>query len=166
MIGRIALLTAIVLTGATPARADFAAGAAAYDAGDYTAAFREWEPLAQQGDTEAMVAVAELYRATNASTAFRWYRRAARAGNAVAGMNLAEMYLKGRGTETDRIAAYIWFTRAADLGKSWAREQRDKLGLRLTEAERAAAQAQLGSKSKKGAPWGRPSPIGNGGVRN
>lgn len=152
MIGRITLSMVTVLMIAGAARADFAAGAEAYDGGDYATAFREWGTLARKGDTKAMVAVAEMYRAgagrpIDAATAFRWYRRAARAGNPVAGMNLAEMYLKGWGTAPDRIAAYVWFTRAADQGKGWAREQRDNLEQRLTKAERRAAMQTLGGGS-------------------
>ncbi|RMD65342.1 MAG: sel1 repeat family protein, partial [Alphaproteobacteria bacterium] len=40
------------------ARADFSDGLAAYDAGDYAAAFAEWRALAESGDVEAQVAVA------------------------------------------------------------------------------------------------------------
>ncbi|MDJ0947638.1 MAG: hypothetical protein QNJ94_01825 [Alphaproteobacteria bacterium] len=36
-----------------PAHADFADGCAAFDAGDYATAAREWRPLAEAGDAEA-----------------------------------------------------------------------------------------------------------------
>ena len=45
-----------------PAQADFAAGLAAYDAGNFNEAFVEWWPLAENGDSAAQIAIAELYR--------------------------------------------------------------------------------------------------------
>ena len=50
---RLALPLIVVLVlaaGAMPARADFAAGMAAYDRGDYQTAYKEWLPLAKAGD--------------------------------------------------------------------------------------------------------------------
>ena len=46
-----------------PARADFAAGAAAYDGGDYATAYAEWHRLAAAGDATAQTALAGLLRA-------------------------------------------------------------------------------------------------------
>ena len=44
------------------ARADFAAGAEAYDGGDYAAAYKEWRALAERGDATAQTAIAGMYR--------------------------------------------------------------------------------------------------------
>ena len=50
---RIALAVALLVSLATPAWADFDEGLAAYQRGDYAAAFREWKPLAEQGFANA-----------------------------------------------------------------------------------------------------------------
>ncbi len=50
---RIALAVALLIGLATSSRADFQDGLAAYDRGDCTTAFREFKPLAEQGNAEA-----------------------------------------------------------------------------------------------------------------
>ena len=45
-----------------PVRADFAAGRAAYDRGDYQTAYKEWLPLAEAGDIEAGYRIGLLYK--------------------------------------------------------------------------------------------------------
>ncbi len=119
-----ALGLALVL-GAGPAAADFAAGTAAYDAGNYVLALREWLPLAEAGDVAAMRNVGHLYRMGRGTVpdpekAARWYRRAAERGFDRAMVNLAALYLAGQGvTQSDREAA-IWLARAADAGNDVA----------------------------------------------
>ena len=65
--------------------ADLAAGLAAFDAGDYRQAAEEWRPLAEAGDPEAQLALADLYRnglgvPFDLAAAAAWYRRAAEQG--------------------------------------------------------------------------------------
>jgi TPR repeat protein len=127
-----------------PAQADFAAGAQAYDGGDYATAFEEWQLAAREGDLAAMVALADLYRRGTGSRpdvtkAFQWYQRAAKAGNAVAQMNLGEMYLNGWGTKPDRVFAWVWFDRAAKRGQDWAQDQRIALEQSMSPAQVAKA---------------------------
>ena len=45
----------------TPAVADYDAGMAAYERGDFTTAMTEWRPLAEAGDPEAQYRVGGLY---------------------------------------------------------------------------------------------------------
>ena len=49
----LALAIVFVLGFASSAWADFQAGVAAYDRGDYATAFREMKPLAEQGNASA-----------------------------------------------------------------------------------------------------------------
>ena len=42
--------------------ADFQAGKDAYDQGDYATAFKEWRPVAEQGDMESQWSMGALYR--------------------------------------------------------------------------------------------------------
>ena len=75
---------------------------AAYNRQDYTTALREWQPLAQQGDSVAQVWLGGMYRngrgvAQNDAEAVKWYRKAADQGLAEGQFNLGGMYENGRG---------------------------------------------------------------------
>ena len=103
---------------AAPANADFDSGVAAYDRGDFVAAYDEWLPLARGGDPAAQRNIGHLYRRgqgvpQDAAVAVNWYVRAAEAGLARAQANLANMYLRGEGVRRDERAAAVWFQRAA-----------------------------------------------------
>jgi len=82
-----------------PARADYAAGLAAYQRGDYAAALREWRPLAEQGHALAQLQLGVMYYvgrgvAKDYTQAVRWYRKAAAQGSLAgksAGQRLAEL---------------------------------------------------------------------------
>ncbi len=59
---RLILTTALAVGLAVPAAwADFDAGVAAYDSGDYETAFREFKPLAEQGDAHAQFNLGYMY---------------------------------------------------------------------------------------------------------
>lgn len=110
---------------AGPAAAGFKDGVAAYDAGDYAAAYERWLPLAKQGDAAAQRNLGHLYRrglgvARDALTAARWYRLAANQGLARAQANLAMMYLAGDGVDQDDQEAVYWLRRAAVQGHAGA----------------------------------------------
>ena len=106
---------------AAPARADFAVGVAAYDRGDYRAAYDEWLPLARKGDLAAQRNLGHLYRSGQGveqdfAQAAEWYRRAAEHGLAGAQVNLGAMYLRGQGVSEDPVEAARWFEAAARQG--------------------------------------------------
>jgi hypothetical protein len=121
----------IALSGAA-ARADFAAGAKAYDGGDYATAFSEWIGLARADDATAQVAIAGMFRfgegrRVDLVEAARWYRRAADLGEPIAQLNLGEMYLLGIGVPRDAVRAHLWLSLATRQGRAWARDKRDAL---------------------------------------
>lgn len=131
-----------------PARADFADGLAAFDAGDYATAFEEWRVLADQGDTEAQIAIAGMYLAgngvpTDAAQAAHWYARAAGRGDAVAQLNLGDFYARGLGVPRDLVNAYFWLSLAAEQGKRWPDLRRREIAARMAPGERAEAEARL-----------------------
>ena len=73
---------AALLIATVSAHADYAAGKAAFDRGDWTTALREWRPLAKGGDAAAQNNIGFMYRygrgvAINPAEAVKWYRRAA-----------------------------------------------------------------------------------------
>lgn len=115
------LVGCVVLTVAAPIRADFQAGVAAYEQGDYVTALNEWRPLAEQGDPKAQFYLGALYYhgegvPQNTAEAARWYRRAAEGGHAAAQHNLGVMLFTGEGMPEDAQEALGWFLRAAEQG--------------------------------------------------
>ncbi len=66
--------------------ADFQAGGAAYDHGDYATALEEWLPLTEQGDAAAQISLGVMYEYGEGVTqdyaeAMKWYRLAAEQGD-------------------------------------------------------------------------------------
>jgi len=105
----------------TDARADFAEGVAAYEAGNYGRAYEVWLPLAEQGDPDAQLAMGILYEngrgvSQDYGQAISWYTKAADAGNPGAQFNLGNMYHEGIGVPADSARAVIWWTLAAEQG--------------------------------------------------
>lgn len=131
-----------------PVLADFTDGLAAFDGGDYTTAFEEWRTLAEAGDAEAQVALAELYltgQGVRADTAagISWYRRAAAAGHPVAQLNLGDFHVRGAGVPRDLTTAYVWLSLAAEQGRAWAELRRDEIANAMTPAQIAEAKARI-----------------------
>ena len=146
----LALLTvaAWLTVSAAPSYADFAGGLAAFDAGEFEAAFSEWQALAEQGDIEAQVALAGLYLTgsgtrADAAQAFAWYRRAAAAGDPVAQLNLGDLYSRGVGTARDPVAAYVWLSLSAAQGRRWPELRRREIAKDFSPAQLAEAEARL-----------------------
>ncbi len=153
------LLSALLVTfaAAPVAAANFAAGAEAYDGGDYATAFAEWRALAEAGDAMAQTALAGMYRfgegrRVDLAAAVRWYRKAAGNGDTVAQMNLGEMYRRGLGVGRDRVRAWLWFSLAAGQGRVWAVEQLAKLEPAMAPGEIAAARTLLRDRIKQKIP--------------
>lgn len=127
------LILALLAFGWAPrALADFAAGAEAYDGGDYLTAIEEWHPLAEEGNAQAQLALASLYQfgegvPKDDAKAAKWYWHAAEQGELVAQINLAKFYAEGRGVRRDAVLAYMWFDLAAREGHPDAREAREAL---------------------------------------
>ncbi|MHA7815712.1 MAG: tetratricopeptide repeat protein [Pseudohaliea sp.] len=114
-----ALLLAALVSGAVAD--DYAAGEAAWQRGEYTAAIALWQPLADDGHPRAQFALGIAYErgqgvVPSAATAARWYRRAAARGLADAEYNLALLYLDGRGVEQDLKQTVRLFRAAAERG--------------------------------------------------
>ncbi len=135
-----------------PAGADeerrFAEGLAAYDAGDFETAVEAWRPLAEAGNPEAQVSLAEIYLnglgvAADPALGAALYRRAAEAGDPVAQLNLGDLYARGFGVARDPVEALVWLELAARQGKRWAAVRRDEIASHLDAGQRAEAQARI-----------------------
>jgi hypothetical protein len=133
------------------AAASFAEGLAAFDAGDYRAAYNHWRPLAEAGNPEAQVALAGLLESggpgvgRDLRAAADWYRKAALAGDTVAQMNLGQFYSEGRGVPQDRVCALAWFILAAEQGRTWAAMRRNGIASLVSREDQLAA-ASLASR--------------------
>lgn len=116
-------------------KADFAAGVAAYDAGDYAAAADYWHPLAARYDLAAMRNMGNLYRRglgveKDAQKALAYYEAAAKRGFAPAQYAAALMHVSNDGVPYDGEKAIMWLTRAAKNGFQPAKAQLQRLTMR------------------------------------
>lgn len=114
----VTLISALLSLQAT---AGIREGREAYQRGDFAAAFRELEPLAEQGNAEAAFYLGYMYAHGQAVTrdykeAVAWYRRAAEQGDSNARSNLGFMYNVGRGVPRDHEEALKWNRQAAEQG--------------------------------------------------
>ena len=117
MKGFLAFSVLLILLYGIPAFADLDKGWDAYRSGDYSTAFKEWSPLAEQGMTDAQFNIGWMYDngigvKKSYKTALKWYRLAAENEHADAQYILALMYQKGRGTTRDSRAAVKFLEKA------------------------------------------------------
>ena len=117
---RLTIAIALLAFAALPARADFAAGAAAYDKGDYTTALAEWTAMANAGDARSQLGLGVLYESGHGlpspdlPDAVTWYRAAAAQGLPAAQNNLGLLYAHGRGVPLNPVmASELWHVAAA-----------------------------------------------------
>ena len=106
---------------------DFERGVKAYEAGNYEAALKLWEPLGDNYDLAALRNLGHLYRlgqgvAKNGKKAHRYYEKAAKLGHAPSQTNLAQMYFSGTLIERDSEKAMYWLEKAAAQGYPPARQ--------------------------------------------
>ena len=84
--------------------ADFQAGLEAYNRGDYAAALKEWQPLADKGDANSQYNLGLLYARglgvpQDYQKAAEWYQKAAERDVPAAEYNLGVMYANGQGVQ-------------------------------------------------------------------
>lgn len=96
-------------------------GKAAYSRGDFTTAFREFKPLAGEGNAEAQFSMANMYRMGKGinkddAEAVKWLRKASDQGHVKAQFVLGLCYSLGSGVRTDQAEAAAWYRKAADQG--------------------------------------------------
>ena len=125
--------------------ADFQKGVAAYNAGDYATALREWTSLAKQGNASAQFFLGYMYGngegvAQDDKTAVKWWTLAAEQGNTFAQYNLGLMYDEGKGVLQDYVRAHMWWNIAASNGHKVASRRRDDVTSHMTPADISKAQ--------------------------
>ena len=82
---------------------------------------------AEQGDAEAILAVAESYRRRDPAAARAWLLQGARSGHAAAMRELARDLMEGRGGVRDLATAATWAERSEALGDPVAPSLRRRL---------------------------------------
>jgi TPR repeat protein len=150
----LALVLSIVCL-VVPAWADFQTGMDAYNRGDFAAALREWQPLAEQGDARAQFSFGLLYENGDGvprdyAKARQWYEKAAAQGDAKAQLYLGMQYSFGQGGPVDLVQAYMWYSLAAGNGNAHAPGYRDDLSRQMTPAQIAEAQKRAREWKSKG----------------
>jgi hypothetical protein len=115
------VLVMVLLMLVTPSWAGLDEGRAAYARGDYATAFREFLPLAEQGNATAQLVLGHMYFegrgvSQDYAKAAQWYHQAALHGSPYAQYNLGVMYDEGTGVPQDAAMAVQWYRRAAEQG--------------------------------------------------
>jgi hypothetical protein len=133
--------------------ADFDAGVAAYERGDYAAAYQVWRPLAEGGDRLAQYNLGLLYDfgmgvARDGVEAARWYGRSAEQGYAAAQLAVGDLYMDGFWGAPDPTKAAVWYRYAADQGLAEAARKLAALpGARVgTQVERPVQDTGRGAR--------------------
>lgn len=105
--------------------AAFRDGVRAYEAGDYTAAARNWRAPAERGHSGAQFNLGIAYATgkgveTNLERAAQWWRAAAEQGHTAAQLNLGLLYWRGEGVDKNLAEARRWWQQAAAGGDAAA----------------------------------------------
>ena len=138
------LVSALALAwlGAAGADAsDIGTGQAAFEAGDYRAAYLEFKPAAEAGEPDAQFWLGRLYEGghcvqESATEAFAWFIRAAQQGHPAAQLRAGDYYAKGNGIAQDYERALMWYLKAADRGNT---EAQRKLAVLYRDGKGSAA---------------------------
>ncbi len=101
---------------------------AVYKMGQYEEAFTRYQALAESGNRQGMLNLANMYANglgtdQNLEQAFVWYQRGAEAGDAISMLELADAYRAGIGVAADEQQALYWYTQAAEAGEPDAQWQ-------------------------------------------
>ena len=126
----LSVLLLILLVRLSPVYAGFEEGYAASERGDYETAFKEFKPLAEQGDARAQHILGVMYYYSQGipkdyAEAFKWYKKAAEQGYAESQHILGGLYEVGLGVPKDYAEAFKWYKKAAEQGYA---ESQNNLG--------------------------------------
>ena len=81
--------------------------------------------------------------------AYNWYSRATRQRNSFAQANLGWLFENGLGVKKDLVQAYIWFSISLHNGYEGGTEGLQRLGARLTPAQKANAEQRMKTCASK-----------------
>ncbi len=118
---RTVLLAVLLFSSAAVSAASLEKGLAAYAQGDYETAMANCQPLADEGNVEAMFCVGQMYAngfgvAMDDAMAMKWYGQAAGEGHPEALYRLAVMHANGWGVPMNDVPAAGFYRLAAGFG--------------------------------------------------
>lgn len=118
---RSAFLIVFLLSSATVFGANLQKGLDAFSVGDYETALAQCQPLADEGNVEAMFCVGRMYAngfgvPMDDAMALKWYGLAAGEGHPEALYNLALMHANGWGVAMNDVPAAGFYRLAAGFG--------------------------------------------------
>lgn len=135
------LITALLLSTATPVFAEIETARDFMDAGDFAAAMEELLPAARSGNAEAEELIGVMYASglgvdRDDVRAFEWYLRAAMKGHAGAQSGVGWYYEVGRGMPApDLVRAYMWYVLSAIGGDPDAAISQEEVLKKMTREQ-------------------------------
>ncbi|MCC7045838.1 MAG: sel1 repeat family protein [Alphaproteobacteria bacterium] len=116
-----ALAAAVALCLGAPAEAGYKEGREAYEKQDFATAWKELDPLAKQGNADAMYLVGSMYHmgmgvSPSYKDAAEWYRKSADAGKIDAVFTMGIVNEGGVGVPRNLTEAFNWYKKSADRG--------------------------------------------------
>ncbi len=115
------IIIAVILFMGNTAFADYKAGKAAYDAGDYQTAYNEWLPLAEAGNIPSQVGLGHLYWygkfvSLNYKKAEIWFIKGALHRDPSAAYSLGQLYSIKQNDFKTKMIGMRWICIASLLG--------------------------------------------------
>jgi TPR repeat protein len=135
-----ALCIALMMLTSARATDPYEDAMAALRSGDYAGASQLFQPLAESGNADAQLHLAEIYYdglggPRNLGAAAKWYSRAANQGKHTAQCLLSGLYEVGEGVPKDVVTAMMWLDVAAAQGYEEVLEQRAILAKYMTSEQ-------------------------------
>jgi TPR repeat protein len=126
--------------------ASYQQGIDAYAKGDFAAALKKLQPVAEHDNPNAQFYLGLMYHRGEGveqddKKAGIWWNKSAEKGNTDAQENLGLIYAKGLGVERDWVQADKWFSIAAASGKETAVNNRKTVELHMQPDDIARADA-------------------------
>ena len=114
---------------------------------DSRTAMRIWHELAENGDLQSQVRLAQIYEIGRVNHVYpdivvsaRWWRAAAEQGDGGSQWRLGQFYINGEGVPQDFVLAYMWLNLAAARGFGVAAMDRDRVARVMTRSDISEAQ--------------------------
>ena len=121
------LITLLVLQSTQVTAQDFDKGVEAHKSGDYITAFKEWLPLAKQGNYTLQYNIGIMLKTgqgvqVDVTQSKKWLELSAEQGYAPAQKSLGDIFLFGRGVVNDYSKATKWYRLAAEQNHASAQK--------------------------------------------
>jgi TPR repeat protein len=142
-----------------PSYADFQDGEDAYNNQQYKIAFKEFKPLAEQGNAAAQLYLGYFYIeglsvSPNVDKAFYWFEKAANQGHPVGQWALGLFYAEGESVSQNDIKALEWLKKSSIQGYSEADKEIEiieaRLGIASTKTNSDELKCEPGFREKNG----------------